>query len=90
MDAKTLIEISRVIVDEHSEDVGRWMSEIHVASPLYLMLAEYQTAQFFLLRELREYIDSGSLPRVDKEGYTDRNRIHFERVAKRKAASGED
>jgi hypothetical protein len=57
MKPEQLIEISRVIVDEHSEDVGRWMSEIHYSSPLYQMLDKYQTAQFWLLREIREFID---------------------------------
>jgi hypothetical protein len=63
MESKDLEEIIRVVVDEHAEDVGRWQANAHVTSPLYLALMKYQGAQFQVLRDLRNWIENGVVPR---------------------------
>jgi hypothetical protein len=62
MDPKDLSEITRVIVDDHAEDVGRWLAELPFSSPLYIVLDKYQSSMFYVLREIKEYIQDGKLP----------------------------
>lgn len=62
MTTESLTEIIRVVIDEHAEDVGRWIGEAQGDSPLSIALLKYHAAQFWLIRDLRMWIENGTIP----------------------------
>lgn len=53
-------EIETTLPAEHVNEVGIWISRYGgYHSPISLMLLEYETAQFNLLKSIRRYLEGG-------------------------------
>ena len=62
MTDERLKEIATVIVEEHQEEVGKWMQESHFNSVLFTILYSYQDAAFKAVRQIREWVEDGKMP----------------------------
>ena len=62
MTREQLTEISDIVINEHAQDVGRFMKDCPSNSPLGLALLKYMGAQYDFMRDLRLWIDEGIVP----------------------------